>query len=92
MPLIAVEPEVTLQMINAHESAPIAEWRAAFPDAWLLLEVTREDEREVYEGKLLATAEDPMEFLPLKKAMRAQNTINYTTKGVSTKSQPAIVV
>jgi hypothetical protein len=92
MPIVTIEQPSTLRMINAQESKPIAEWERRYPDLWLFIEVTREDVWEVYEGKLVATAQDPMEFVEIGKSYRERGIINLTTKGAATQPQPAVVV
>src|SRR6266404_1237792 len=51
--------------IDTAESKPIREWQQLYPDLWMLIGVTREDESGVSEGKLIATAEDHNEFREL---------------------------
>lgn len=87
--LLALE-KPTLQMVNANQSKPIEEWEAVYPELWLLIEVTREDFSQVYEGKLLAVAESPAEFIELKKSLRQQKIVNLTTRGDALSEQPAI--
>ncbi|MEN3331710.1 MAG: hypothetical protein V7641_1075 [Blastocatellia bacterium] len=86
------EPGATLQMINSKESKAISEWEQLYPDRWLFIEVTREDEWEIYEGKLIATAEDSIEFLELGKSYDERNIVSLVTRGNYTKPQPALVV
>ena len=76
--------------MNSEQIKSIADWETAYPETWLLIEVTREDFSQVYEGKLLALAEDPVEFIELKKSLKQQQIVNLTTRGVSAKEQPAI--
>lgn len=86
------EPETTLQMVNSKESKAISEWEQLYPDRWLFIEVTREDEWEVYEGKLIAAAEDSMEFLELAKSYDENDIVSLVTRGIYTKPQPALAV
>ena len=76
--------------MNSEQIKAIAEWEAAYPETWLLIEVTREDFSQVYEGKLLALAESPVEFIELKKSLRQQKIVNLTTRGETQGEQPAI--
>lgn len=82
--------KLSLQIINSAQSKPITEWEAAYPEMWLLIEVTREDFSQVYEGRLLALAEDPAEFIELKKSLKQKQIVNLTTRGVVLSEQPAI--
>lgn len=78
----------TLQMVKAAHSQAIEEWETAYPGKWLLIEVTREVFSQVYEGKLLALADNPAEFIDLKKSLRQQKIVNLTTCG-ETRSESA---
>ena len=42
------------RIINAQEERPLAQWQEMYPDVWLLLEVTEEDEREILKCRLIA--------------------------------------
>ncbi|MEK6409115.1 MAG: hypothetical protein AABN34_19500 [Acidobacteriota bacterium] len=86
-----VKRKGSLRIINSDQCRPIEEWERFYPDLWLFIEVTREDEWEVYEGKLVATAEEPMEFVELGKSYRDRGIVNLTTRGVYTEPQPAFV-
>lgn len=83
MPIVTIERASTLRLINERESKPIRELEQTYPGLWLFIEVTREDVHDVYEGKLIATAEDPMEFVEIGKRYRERNVVNFTTKGDS---------
>lgn len=48
--------------IELSETRPIHEWQKLYPHFWMLIEVTREDESGVSEGKLVTVAEDAAEF------------------------------
>src|SRR2546422_1732465 len=52
------EEKPTLRIVNSIEIKPIKEWEELYPELWLLIEVTREDVHQIYEGKLIATAEN----------------------------------
>jgi hypothetical protein len=83
--------EDTLRMIDATESKSIREWEKMYPNLWLFIEVTREDESEVYEGKLVATAKDPLEFLELDKTYSGRGIVTLETRGDHSEPQPAFV-
>ncbi len=75
MSVAMIEDEKTLSFINSQDSKPIAEWKRLYPTSCLFIEVTREDEWEVYEGKLIAIAEDSIEFVELAKAYEEQGLV-----------------
>jgi hypothetical protein len=87
MESITVE-KPTLQLVNSEEVRAIEEWEQMYPDLWLFIEVTREDFSQVYEGKLVATAADPIEFIEIRRAYRNRGVVNLTTKGIPTGPQP----
>lgn len=93
MPIVTVQQQSTLRLINAEDSKPIRELEHAYPGLWLFIEVTREDIHDVYEGKLIATAEDPMEFLEIDKLYHERGIVNLTTRGdVSKLEDPNVAV
>jgi hypothetical protein len=81
----------TLQVINSPEVREIEEWERLYPDKWLFIEVTREDEWEVYEGKLIAIADDSIEFVEIGRSYHDRGIANLTTRGVYTEPQPAFI-
>jgi hypothetical protein len=85
------EEKPTLRMINSTEIKPIEEWKEMYPELWLLIEVTREDIHQIYEGKLIATAENSIEFLEIKNDLRRKKVVNLTTRGVFLGPQPVVV-
>jgi hypothetical protein len=68
-------------MINSDEIKTIREWEQMYPRLWLFIEVTREDIHDIYEGKLIATAEDPMELVEIGKLYDERHIVNLTTRG-----------
>lgn len=81
----------TLRVINAEESKPIFDWETMYPDLWMLIEVTRYDEWEVYEGKLIATAVDSMELVDIGRSYDERGIVTLETRGVYAEPQPAFV-
>jgi len=75
------EEKPTLRMVNAEEVKTIEEWKELYPGLALFIEVTKEDFSKVYEGKLIATAENSIEFLDLDKEYQQSGVINLTTYG-----------
>ena len=82
------EEKPTLQMINAERAYPIETWQGIYSGLALFIEVTKEDFSKIYEGKLIATAEDPIEFLDLRKDFRRRNLVNLTAYGDPIDDQP----
>lgn len=77
------EEKPTLRMISAKEAKTIEEWKDLYPELALFIEVTREDYSQIYEGKLIATAESSIEFLDLHQEYRRRGIVNLTTFGNS---------
>ncbi|MGH9800680.1 MAG: hypothetical protein ACRD82_09970 [Blastocatellia bacterium] len=75
------EDKPTLRIINADQAKPIEEWQRLYPDQALFIEVTKEDFSKIYEGKLIATAGNSIEFLDLRKDFRRRNIVNLTAYG-----------
>src|SRR5262245_47949955 len=71
----------TLRMLNAEESKPIEEWKRLYPELALFIEVTREDFSQIYEGRLIATAENSVEFLDLDKEYERRGIVSLTAYG-----------
>lgn len=71
----------TLRMINADRARPIEEWTRLYPELALFIEVTKEDFSKIYEGKLIATAENSIEFLDLHRDFQRRNIVNLTAYG-----------
>ncbi|HWC76817.1 MAG TPA: hypothetical protein VG778_05115, partial [Blastocatellia bacterium] len=80
----------TLKMIDSTDSKPIAEWERLYPDLWLFIEVTNEDEWEPYEGRLVCTAKESLEFVEIAKSYHERGVSNLTTRGDYTEPQPAL--
>lgn len=81
----------TLRMVNAVESKTIEEWEQLYPERWLFIEVTQRDVHNIYEGKLIATAENSIEFLDLGKEYDEKQIVNYRTRGISLIEPPLLV-
>lgn len=61
------------------------------PDQWLFIDVTSEDIWEVYEGKLIATAEVPMDLVELEKSYDERGIITLHMRGAYTEAQPVFI-
>lgn len=71
----------TLQMVSADKPRAIAEWQRLYPELALFIEVTKEDFSQVYEGKLIATAESSAEFLDLDQEYDRRGLVSLTAYG-----------
>ncbi len=85
------EEKPSLRMIHSPESKMIGEWEHLYPELWLFIEVTREDVHQIYEGKLIATAENSIEFLDLGREYDKKQIVNYRTRGVPLIESPLLV-
>ena len=70
----------------------IHEWEAQYPETWMLLEITEEDEGEPVRGLLIATADDPNDLQDVWKGYRDQGVLTMLTYGRPCESQPEIIV
>ena len=86
-----IDRNPTLQIVKAEEIKPIAEWESLYPDLWMLIEITRADQWEVYEGKLIATAIDPMELVNIGRSYDERGIKTLETRGDYSEPQPAFV-
>jgi hypothetical protein len=71
---------------------PIQAWEAQFPETWILLEITEEDEGEPVRGVLLATADDPNEVQAVWKSYRDKGVLTMLTYGCRREPHPEVVV
>ena len=69
----------SLRFVNADEVRPVEFWEGRYPNLWLFIEVTGGD---AYQGRLIATADDPIEFVEIGKEYRNQRILNLTTRGI----------
>jgi hypothetical protein len=81
----------TLRMINAAEARPIEDWKNLYSGLALFIEVTKEDFSNVYEGRLIATAESSVEFLDLDKEYEQRGAVNLTTYGKPHNEEPMVL-
>ena len=76
-----------------HQGAqPIQVWEAQYPDTWILLEITEEDEGEPVRGLLLATATNLDELQDIWKAYRDKGVLTMLTYGCPSESLPKVVI
>jgi len=62
-----------------------------YPDRWLLVEVTGEEDGEPHTGRLLAVAATDMALVPLWQAYTRQGKIMALLYGHSTVAGPTVV-
>jgi hypothetical protein len=63
-----------------------------YPDTWILLEITQEDEGEPVCGRLLATAADPDALQAVWTVYRHQGVLTMLTYGPPREPRPEVVV
>ena len=83
----ATEPRV----INAPEERSLVEWQQLYPDLWLLLEVTEDDEGEPRKGRLIAVDPEDINLVPLWQEYGRQGKITAMIHGVYTEAGPTVV-
>ena len=81
------EPEV----MHTPEDRALAVWQERYPDRWLLVEVTGEEDGEPLMGRLLAVASTDMALVPLWQAHTQQGKIMALLYGRSTEAGPLVV-
>ena len=79
------------RVINAQEERPLAEWQELYPDLWLLLEVTEEDEGEILKCRLIAVDPEDMNLVPLRQEYGRQGKITGMFHGIYTEPGPTVV-
>ncbi|MFQ5853472.1 MAG: hypothetical protein ACE5JU_23175 [Candidatus Binatia bacterium] len=77
---------------SRREERRIREWEGQYPDTWILLEVTEQDDGEPVRGKLIATAKDPAELQEVWKIHRNKGVLTMLTYGPPLEPGPAVVV
>jgi len=82
------EPEV----MYTPEDRALTVWQEHYPDRWLLVEVTGEEDGEPLTGRLLAVASTDMALVPLWQAHTQQGKIIALLYGHSTEAGPLVVV
>ena len=84
---IQTEPQV----MNAPEERSITEWQQRYPDSWLLLEVTQEDEGDPLAGRLIAVAPEDMTLVPLWQEQARQGKVTALLYGRFTEAAPTVI-
>ncbi len=91
MSVVEVKRPPTLRMVNSTEEKSPAEWEELYPDLRMILEVTQEDQWEVYKARLIATAEDDAELIDIARSYDQEGTVYMITRGNSKGDQPLVV-
>ena len=81
------EPEV----MPTPEDCALDVWQERYPDRWLLVEVTCEDDGEPLTGRLLAVASTDIALVPLWQEHIRQGEIVALLYGRSTEAGPTVV-
>ena len=79
------------QVINAQEERSLAEWQQLYPDLWLLLEVTEEEEGDPSKGRLIAVDPDDVNLVSLWQEHAQQGKITAMIHGIYTEPGPTVV-
>ncbi len=79
------------QIVEAQEERPLAEWQQLYPDLWLLLEVTEEEEGEPRQGRLIAVDPEDITLVPLWQEYGRQGKITAMIHGIYTEPGPTVV-
>lgn len=86
-----VSTQTEPKVINAPEERAIAEWQQLYPDQWLLLDVTQEDEGEPVGARLVAVALHDMSLVPLWREHAQQGKTTALVYGDATEIGPSVV-
>jgi hypothetical protein len=79
------------QVMQTQEERSLVEWQQRYPDVWLLLEVTREEEGEPLAGRLVAVAPDDMALVDLWQEYRRHGKITVMLHSRYTDAGPTVV-
>jgi hypothetical protein len=79
------------EVMSMPEDGALAVWQERYPDRWLLVEVTSEEDGEPLTGRLLAVASTDMALVPLWQAYTQQGKIIALLYGRSTAAGPTVV-
>jgi hypothetical protein len=79
------------ELIDAAEECLLTAWQERYPDRWLLVEVTGEEDGAPLTGRLLAVAATDMALVPLWQAQTQQGKIMALLYGRATAAGPTVV-
>jgi nicotinamidase-related amidase len=83
--------ETAPEVMNTPEERTLAAWQDLYPDRWLLVEVTHEEDGEPFTGRLLAVASTDIALVPLWQAHTQQGKITALLYGRLTDAGPTVV-
>lgn len=89
--LQALKRHSGLQMVNAREEHSLAEWQQLYPDLWLLIEVSREEDGEPLNGRLMAVAAEDMDLVEAWQLVTEQGKVAAILHGVYSETGPTVV-
>ena len=78
-------------LIDASEACMLTVWQERYPDRWLLVEITGEEDGEPLTGRLLAVAATDMALVSLWQAHTQQGKITALLYGRSTEAGLTVV-
>lgn len=87
----ALVTETEPTVINALEEHTLATWQELYPERWLLVEVTHEEDGEPLTGRLLAVAFTDIALVPLWHTHAQQGKITALLYGRLTDAGPTVV-
>ena len=79
------------EVMPTPEDRALAVWQERYPDRWLLVEVTGEEDGEPLTGRLLAVAATDMALVPLWQAHTRQGKITALLYGRPAAAGPTVV-
>lgn len=88
----SLSPRVSFREYTESDVRPIDVWEQPYPDTWLLLAVTADDDGEPRCGRLLAMAADLEDLQALWTASRQRGVLTMLTYGPPRGPRPEVVV
>ena len=89
--LQTVATQTEAEVMHTLEDRALVVWQERYPDHWLLIEVTSEEDGEPLTGRLRAVASTDMALVPLWQAYTQQGKIMALLYGRSTEAGPLVV-
>ena len=88
--LQALQKQAEPQFVNAPEERSISEWQQLYPDLWLFLEVTKEEEGEPRAGRLIAVDMEDINLVSVCQEYEQRGKITAMVRGISEEIGPTI--
>jgi hypothetical protein len=89
--LQVLPPETEPKVMHTSEDRALAAWQELYPDRWLLLEITHEEDGEPLTGRLLAVVSTDIALVRLWQEHTRQGKITALLYGRSTDAGPTVV-